>query len=364
MSCAIVGTMKKKALITGITGQDGSYLAELLIDKGYRVYGLQRRTSTPNTSRIDHLYDNPKLPNFVTIYGDLSDTSNLTAIINKIEPDEIYNLGAQSDVKISFYIPEYTANVNALGALRMLEMLRELGAKTRFYQAGSSEMFGTVSKDSVQNEKTPFNPQSPYAASKVFAYHQARIYRKSHNIFVANGILFNHESPRRGTNFITRKITLGLVRIHFNLQKSLKLGNLYSQRDWGYAEEYVEGIWRILQHKVADDFVLATGETHSVKEFIEVASQCLNFRLDWQETGSNERGIDKKSGKIIIEIDPIFFRPNDVAYLRGDPTKAQKLLKWKPKITFAKLVEMMIRSDYDLVEKEIKTGRKIKPQSF
>lgn len=351
--------VRKKALITGITGQDGSYLAELLLAKNYEVYGLLRRSSNPNVHRINHLFNSPTSHNLKTVYGDLSDSSNLTATINKIEPDEIYNLGAQSDVKVSFSLPEYTTNVNALGALRILEAIRELKASTRFYQASSSEMYGSVPKNSVQNETTPFNPQSPYAASKVFAYHQTRIYRSSYKLFAANGILFNHESPRRGTTFISRKITLGLARIRLGLLDRLKLGNLYTQRDWGYAKEYVEGIWRILQYKTADDFVLATGKTHTVKTFIEEAAKCLRIQIAWQGSGISERGIDKKTGKTIIEIDPIYFRPNEVTYLQGDAKKARKLLNWKPSITFTKLVEMMIKSDYDLAKKEAKTGNKI-----
>lgn len=349
--------MAKRALITGITGQDGSYLSELLLEKGYKVYGLRRYASYPNTYRIDHLIDNPKFPKFETVIGDLSDSSNLTVIIDKCKPDEIYNLGALSRVDVSFLMPEYTTNVTGLGALRILEAILQLKAPIKFYQAGSSEMFGKVEKDTFQNEKTPFNPQSPYGLAKVFAFHTTQIYRNSYGIFAANGILFNHESPRRGMKFVTRKITLGLAAIKLGLQDELKLGNLNPKRDWGYARDYVEGITRILHYKKADDFVLATGETHSVREFAQSAAAKLSIDLVWTGAGIHEKGINRKTGKTIIKIDPVHFRPSEVEYLRGDSSNAKKLLGWKPRVSFEELVEIMIKHDYDLVRHEAKLGR-------
>ncbi len=351
--------MVKRALITGITGQDGSYLAELLLEKNYQVYGLQRHSSYPNTHRIDHLINNPKFPNFQTAYGDLSDSSNLSAIIEKCEPDEIYNLGALSHVGVSFSMPEYTVNITGLGALRILEAIRQLKAPVKFYQAGSSEMLGKVEKHLPQNEKTPFNPQSPYALAKVFAFNTTRIYRNSYGIFAANGILFNHESPRRGISFVTRKITLGLSRIKLGTQDTLMLGNLNAQRDWGFAKDYVEGIWKILQYKTPDDFVLATGKTHSVREFAQSAAKQLGIDLVWKGKGVKEKGINRKTGKTIIEIDPVHFRPSEVDYLLGDSSKASKLLGWKPKVSFEQLVGIMVKHDYDLISKEAKPGHKI-----
>lgn len=350
--------MGKRALITGITGQDGSYLAEFLLEKGYQVYGLQRHTSHPNTYRIDHLINNPKFPNFLTGYGDLSDSASLIAIIEKCEPDEIYNLGAQSHVAVSFSMPEHTVNISGLGALRILEAIRQVKAPIKFYQAGSSEMFGKVQKGSFQNENTPFNPQSPYGLSKVFAFHATRIYRSSYNIFASNGILFNHESPRRGIRFVTRKITLGLSRIKLGLQDVLMLGNLNAKRDWGYAKDYVEGIFKILHYKIPEDFVLATGETHSVREFAECAAKELGFDLEWIGSGIKEKGVDRKTGRTIIEIDPVHFRPAEVDFLLGDSAKARKLLNWKPKVNFEGLVEIMVKHDYDQVKQEAKLGRR------
>lgn len=350
--------MAKRALITGITGQDGSYLAELLLEKGYKVFGLQRHASYPNTFRIDHLIDNPKFPNFKTVLGDLSDSSNLTAIIDKYKPDEIYNLGALSRVDVSFLMPEYTTNITGIGALHILEAIRELKAPIKYYQAGSSEMFGKVeNKDSFQNEKTPFNPQSPYGLAKVFAFHMTQIYRNSYDIFSANGILFNHESPRRGMKFVTRKITLGLSRIELGLQDVLTLGNLNAKRDWGYAKDYVEGITKILQYKRADDFVLATGQAYSVREFAQRTAKQLGFDLVWVGKGIKEKGINRKTGKTVIEIDPVHFRPSEVEYLRGDSSYARKLLGWKPKVSFEELVEIMIKEDYDLVKLEARLGK-------
>lgn len=343
--------MPTKALITGITGQDGSYLAELLLGKGYQVYGLQRRASMPNTSRVDHLNEGPNRANFFMTYADLSDGSNLTNIINKIRPDEVYNLGAQSHVQISFDIPEYTVNTNALGPLRILEIIRGLKLPTKYYQASSSEMFGKVLA-TPQNEKTPFNPQSPYGLSKVFAFYITKIYREGYGMFASNGILFNHESPRRGLNFVTRKITLGLARIKLGLQDTLQLGNLESKRDWSYAKDYVEAIWMILQHKEPDDFVIATGQTHTVREFVQEVAGHLGFDLVWKGKGLNERGIDRKSGKVIIEINPKYLRPKEVDILIGDASKARKVLGWKPKTNFAQIAKIMALADLEYVKKE------------
>lgn len=351
--------MGKRALITGITGQDGSYLAEFLLEKGYKVFGLQRHSSYPNTYRIDHLLNNAKFPSFQTAFGDLSDSSNISALIEKAEPDEIYNLGALSHVGVSFSMPEYTVDITGLGALRILEAIRQLKAPIKFYQAGSSEMFGAVEKKTFQNEKTPFNPQSPYALSKVFAFYTTRIYRKSYDIFAANGILFNHESPRRGISFVTRKVTLGLSRVKLGMQDVLMLGNLNAKRDWGYSKDYVEGIYKILHYKSAEDFILATGQTHTVREFVESVAKQLEFDLQWKGKGIEEKGIDRKTGKIIIGIDPVHFRPSEVDYLLGDSSKAKKLLGWKPKVNFQELVEIMVKHDYDLVKKEIGVGHKI-----
>ncbi|MSR71078.1 MAG: GDP-mannose 4,6-dehydratase [Candidatus Taylorbacteria bacterium] len=352
---------KKKAIITGITGQDGSYLAELLLGKGYEVYGIQRRASMPNTHRIDHLFDNSKNPNFFMMYGDLADSSNLFRIINKIRPDEIYNLGAQSHVSVSFDTPEYTANVNALGALRILETLRNLDFPVKYYQASSSEMFGCV-LETPQSEKTPFNPQSPYGVSKVFAFHTTQVFRRGYKLFASNGILFNHESPRRGLNFVTRKITLGLSRVQLGLQEVLRLGNLDAKRDWGYSKDYVEAIWKILQHKEPDDFVIATGETHTVREFVGEVSKYLGLDLIWKGKGLDEKGIDKKTGRVIIVIDPNYFRPNEVDLLLGDASKARRLLNWKPKVTFKKLAEIMAKSDFEYAKKEAQFGTAVVSQ--
>jgi GDPmannose 4,6-dehydratase len=353
----------KTALITGVTGQDGSYLSEFLLEKGYKVYGLQRRTSHPNTYRIDHIYDNPSYPNFVTMYGDLSESSNISRIISKLEPDEIYNLGAQSHVGISFEVPEYTANVTGIGALRILDAIRDLKIPTRYYQASSSEMFGKVLAI-PQNESTPFNPQSPYGISKVFAFYVTRIYRDSYKLFSSNGILFNHESPRRGVNFVTRKITIGLSRVKLGLQKTLKLGNLDSKRDWGYAKDYVEAIWKILQYEKPEDFVIATGKNHSVREFVEVVGKILDMDIVWEGEGIEEKGINRKTGKIVVEVDPIYLRPSEVDELLGDCKKAKKILGWKPKTNFKKLAEIMTKHDYDQAQTELKLGKKTKVYKY
>ncbi|KKW47205.1 GDP-mannose 4,6-dehydratase [Candidatus Kaiserbacteria bacterium RIFCSPLOWO2_02_FULL_54_13] len=329
----------KKALITGISGQDGSYLAELLLKKGYDVHGIVRRASTFNTERIDHLAHR------LTIHhGDLSDSGNIGRLLGKVRPDEIYHLGAQSHVRVSFDIPEYTANVTGLGTLRLLEIIRDIGLRTKFYQASSSEMFGKTA-EFPQTEETPFYPRSPYGCAKVFSFWVAKNYREGHGMFTVNGILFNHESPRRGKTFVTRKITRGLSRIVLGLDEKLYLGNLDAKRDWGYAKDYVEGMWRMLQQKKPDDYILATGETHSVREFAEEAAKCLGIRLEWRGKGVKEKGIDRKTGKVIIEVDPRFFRPAEVDILIGDPSKARKELGWVAKTKFKDLVRMMTEAD-------------------
>ncbi|MEZ7890406.1 MAG: GDP-mannose 4,6-dehydratase [Candidatus Wallbacteria bacterium] len=327
----------KKALITGITGQDGSYLAEFLLKKGYEVYGIIRRSSSFNTGRIDHIYKDPHLPeaNMKLIYGDLNDASSLNKILRDIKPDEIYNLGAQSHVRVSFDIPEYTAEVTGLGAVRILEAIRETGLKTRFYQASSSELFGKV-QEVPQKETTPFYPRSPYACAKLYAYWITVNYREGYNLFACNGILFNHESPRRGETFVTRKITKALANIKYGLQKKLYLGNLDAKRDWGFAGDYVEAMWLMLQQDKPDDYVIATGETYSVKQFLEESFGYAG--LDWKE---------------YVEIDSKYFRPTEVDLLIGDPSKAKKVLGWKPKVTFKELVKMMVDSDMQAVKSAI-----------
>jgi len=338
----------KKALITGITGQDGSYLAELLLEKGYEVHGIIRRSSSFNTSRIDHLYRDPHVNNVKLFlhYGDLSDASNITRLLEKIKPDEIYNLGAQSHVRVSFDIPEYTADVAGIGTLRILDAIREARIKTRFYQASSSELFGKA-QEAPQKETTPFYPRSPYACAKLYAYWITVNYRESYGMYACNGILFNHESPRRGETFVTRKITRGLARIMARKDKCLYLGNLDAQRDWGYAKDYVEGMWRMLQQKNPEDYVLATGETHSVRDFIAECTKLLNIDLAWKGKGIKEIGYDKKTKKTIIKIDPKYFRPAEVDLLLGDPSKARKKLGWKPKTKFKDLVKIMLEADLE-----------------
>ena len=336
----------RKALITGITGQDGSYLAEFLLDKGYEVHGTIRRSSSFNTSRIDHIYKDRHAKNVKLFlhYSDLSDSSNISRLIEKIKPDEIYNLGAQSHVKVSFDMPEYTADVTAIGALRILDAIKKTYIGTKFYQASSSEMFGKV-METPQKETTPFYPRSPYGVAKVFAYWTTVNYRESYGIFACNGILFNHESPRRGSTFVTKKVTEGMVKIKLGLQDKLYLGNLDAKRDWGHAKDYIEGMWMMLQAKKPDDYVLATGETHSVREFVEETAKVLKIDLMWKGKGIKEKGIDRKTGKVIIEIDPKYFRPTEVDILIGDSTKARKILGWSPKITFKKLIKEMIEED-------------------
>jgi GDPmannose 4,6-dehydratase len=344
----------KKALITGITGQDGSYLAELLLKKGYEVHGLIRRASTFNTGRINHLYADPHLKDTKLFlhYGDLSDSSNLNRLLEKIHPDEIYNLGAQSHVRVSFDMPEYTADVTGLGALRLLDAIRESGIKTKFYQASSSEMFGKAMELPLK-ETTPFYPRSPYGCAKVFAYWITKNYREAYNMFAVNGILFNHESPRRGQTFVTRKITRGFAKIKLGKEEKIFLGNLDAQRDWGHARDYVEGMWLMLQADKPDDYLLATGETHTVREFAEIAAKHFGMDLIWQGKGLNEKGIDKNTGKTIIEIDPQYFRPSEVDILLGDPTKAKKGLGWEPKTSFEELVKEMCEADL-VAEQETK----------
>lgn len=338
----------KKALITGITGQDGSYLAEFLLSQGYIVHGLIRRSSSFNTGRIDHIYQDPHVDNrnLILHYGDVSDSSNLSRLLEKIAPDEIYNLSAQSHVRVSFDLPEYTADVTGLGTLRLLDAIREAKIPARFYQASSSEMFGKA-EEIPQKESTPFHPRSPYGCAKVFAHWITKNYRESYGLFASSGILFNHESPRRGETFVTRKITRGFAKIALGLADKIHLGNLEAKRDWGYAPDYVEGMHMMLQHHEADDFVLATGETHSVREFAEKAGKAVGLNLRWEGQGIDEVGIDTNSGKVIVAIDPNYFRPAEVDLLIGDYSKAAEKLGWKPKTTFDQLVELMAKADYD-----------------
>ena len=342
----------KKALITGITGQDGSYLCEILLDKGYEVHGIIRRSSSFNTGRIDHLYNDKEIldKKFFLHYGDITDTSNLNRLLEKIHPDEIYNLAAQSHVKVSFEIPEYTAEVDAVGTLRFLDAIRETGLKTKFYQASTSELYGKI-QETPQNENTPFYPRSPYGVAKIYGYWIVVNYREAYGLFACNGILFNHESPRRGETFVTRKITRAASRIKCDLQDKLYIGNLNAKRDWGYAPEFCEGMWRMLQLEKPEDFVLATGETHTVREFAEIAFKELDIELEWSGEGENEKGIDKASGKTIVEVDKNYFRPTEVDLLIGDASKAKKILGWEPKVKFVELVKKMIQSDYKKVKK-------------
>jgi GDPmannose 4,6-dehydratase len=350
----------KRALITGITGQDGAYLAELLLGKGYEVHGIKRRASSFNTDRIDHLYQDPheRGLRLHLHYGDLTDASNLIRIIQQVQPDEIYNLAAQSHVGVSFETPEYTANSDALGTLRVLEAIRilGLGAKTRFYQASTSEMFGKV-QEVPQRETTPFYPRSPYGAAKVYAYWITVNYREAYGLYACNGILFNHESPTRGETFVTRKITRGLARIHQGLEEFLFLGNLDSLRDWGHARDFVRAQWLMLQQAQAEDFVIATGEQHSVREFAERAALVLGMRLEWRGEGVEERGIDVKTGRTLIKIDPRYFRPTEVETLLGDASKARDKLGWKPEIDFQTLVTEMVTEDLGLAQRDALMAR-------
>jgi len=338
----------KKALISGITGQDGSYLTELLLDKGYEVHGIIRRSSSFNTFRIDHLYKDESILNksLFLHYGDLTDSSNLNRLIEMIQPDEIYNLGAQSHVQVSFEVPEYTAEVDGVGTLRFLDAIREVGIKTIFYQASTSELYGKV-QEIPQTEQTPFYPRSPYAAAKLYAYWIVVNYREAYNLFACNGILFNHESERRGKTFVTRKVSVAVSKIMLGLQDSLSIGNLDAKRDWGYAPEYCEGMWRMLQAEKPNDYVLATGETHTVREFIEESFSTLEQEIEWEGKGIDEKGILKSSGKIVVTIDPRYFRLTEVDLLIGDPAKVKKELGWVPRVTFEELVKIMVNSDYN-----------------
>ena len=339
--------MSKIALITGITGQDGAYLAEFLLKKDYIVHGIKRRSSTKNTERIDSIdVKNIRKQNLKLHYGDLTDSSNIIRLISEINPSEIYNLAAQSHVMVSFETPEYTANADSLGTLRILEAIKtlKLQKKTKFYQASTSELFGNVDK-TVQNEKTPFRPQSPYATAKLYSYWITKNYRDAYGIFASNGILFNHEGPTREETFVTRKITLGISEILRQERKFITLGNLDAKRDWGHAKDYVQGIWKILQHNFPDDFVLSTGKTHSVRKFVELAFSYVGIKINWIGKGDKEVGVDKKNNEIRIKVSKKFYRPNEVEYLRGDSSKAKKLLKWSCKTSFEDLVKEMVLSD-------------------
>ena len=341
---------RKTALITGVTGQDGSYLTDFLLKKGYKIIGVKRRSSSFNTKRIDHIYNDIKQSkNFIPYYGDLTDSSNILRIIQSTQPDEIYNLGAQSHVHTSFEIPEYSANADALGTLRILEALRvlKLQKKTKFYQASTSEIFGNT--EIPQNEKTPFRPRSPYAISKLYAYWTTVNYREAYGIFAVNGILFNHEGPRRGETFVSRKITRAVSEIYRGSKKFFTLGNLNAKRDWGSAQDYVESMWLMLKAKKPSDYVIATGKSHTVKNFVEEAFKCINIKISWKGKGLKEVGYEKKTGRIYIKVEPVYFRPTDVDELRGDASKARRELKWKPKISFKELVGQMMDSDLNEV---------------
>jgi GDPmannose 4,6-dehydratase len=345
----------KTALITGITGQDGAYLAELLLGKGYIVHGVKRRASQFNTDRIDHLYHDPHEPGvrLRLHYGDLTDATNLTRIIQQVQPDEIYNLAAQSHVGVSFETPEYTANADAIGTLRILEAIRFLGLtnKTRFYQASTSEMYGKV-QEIPQRETTPFYPRSPYGAAKLYAYWITVNYREAYGMYACNGILFNHESPLRGETFVTRKITRGLTRIHTGLESCLYLGNLDSLRDWGHAKDYVRAQWLMLQQPEPEDFVVATGEQHSVREFVELAASSLGMRIRWHGKGDREYGLDANTGRTIVKVDPSYYRPTEVDTLLGDPSKARSKLGWRAEVSFTDLVSEMVREDLALAKRD------------
>jgi GDPmannose 4,6-dehydratase len=347
---------ERRALVTGITGQDGAYLADFLIKKGYEVCGVKRRSSLINTQRIDHLYEDPHVPDrsFLLEYGDMTDSTNIIRIMQQFQPTEIYNLAAQSHVKVSFETPEYTANSDAVGTLRLLEAIRilNLGERVRFYQASTSELYGLV-QETPQKETTPFYPRSPYGVAKLYGYWITRNYREAYNFFTSNGILFNHESPLRGETFVTRKITMAAARIKLNLLDAVYLGNLNARRDWGYAGDYVEGMWMILQHHEPDDFVLATGENHSVREFVELAFNEVGIYLEWQGEGINEKGIDTATGRTVVKVDARYFRPTEVDVLLGDATKARDLLGWKPTVSFEELVRRMVEADLREAEKEL-----------
>ena len=346
---------QKVALITGITGQDGAYLAELLLEKGYIVHGIKRRSSLFNTDRVDHLYKDQHEENvrFFLHYGDMTDGTNLIRIIQQVQPDEIYNLAAMSHVQVSFEEPEYTANADAMGALRVLEAIRILGLekKCRFYQASTSELYGKV-QAVPQNEETPFYPRSPYGVAKLYAYWITKNYREAYGIFACNGILFNHESPLRGETFVTRKVTRAVARIKLGLQEKLYLGNLDAKRDWGHARDFVYGMWLMLQQEEAEDFVLATGETKTVREFCDASFKVAGIEVEWKGEGDSEKGIDKKTGKVIVEVDPRYYRPTEVDLLIGDSSKAREKLGWKHKYTFEELVSEMVKADLDLFKRD------------
>jgi len=346
---------EKTALIIGVTGQDGSYLTELLLEKGYLVHGLKRRSSSFNTARVDHLYVDPRTPDvrFRMHFGDLTDATNLCRVIQEVQPDEIYNLGAQSHVQVSFETPEYTANTDALGTLRLLEAMRilKLGGSCRYYQASTSELFGGMG-ETAQREDTPFHPRSPYAAAKLYAYWMTVNYREAYGFHASNGILFNHESPRRGETFVTRKITRAVAAIEWGLQDRLYLGNLEAKRDWGHARDYVDGMWRILQQEEADDYVLATGEVHTVREFVESAFAAVGKTIEWEGRGVDEVGYERRTGRRLVEIDPRYFRPAEVDFLLGDPGKARARLGWSPTVSFGDLVSEMVMSDMNVVMRE------------
>ena len=341
----------KKALITGITGQDGSYLTELLLDKGYEVHGLIRRASTFNTGRIDHLYKDPHLDGVRLFlhYGDLTDSSNLSRLLEKIQPDEIYNLGAQSHVRVSFDVPEYTSDADALGVLRLLDAIKETGIRSHFYQASTSELFGLV-QEVPQSETTPFYPRSPYAVAKMYGFWIVKNYREAYGLHASNGILFNHESPRRGETFVTRKITMAVARIHRGLQDCFYMGNIDARRDWGYAKDYVRMMWMMLQQDKPDDYVVATGEMHTVREFIEKSFECVGRRIEWKGKGVDEVGIDTTTGKTVMRIDPKYFRPAEVEQLLGNPAKAKRQLGWIPEVKFEQLVKLMTEGDLRLLD--------------
>ena len=347
--------MPKTALITGITGQDGAYLADLLLGKGYIVHGIKRRSSSFNSARIDHIYQDPHSPDrrFNLHYGDLTDSTNLIRIIQSVQPDEIYNLAAQSHVQVSFETPEYTANADAVGALRLLEAIRILGLanKTRFYQASTSELYGKV-QEVPQKETTPFYPRSPYGVAKLYGYWITVNYREAYGMHASNGILFNHESPLRGETFVTRKITRAVAAIHLGAQKHLFMGNLDAERDWGHARDYVEGMWRIVQQDTSDDYVLATGEKHSVREFIELAFAKIDRNIQWRGAGVDEIGFDAASGQELIKVDPRYFRPTEVDLLIGDPSKARRVLGWQHQVTFHQLVSEMVEEDLKVIAEE------------
>jgi len=347
-----INEVDMRALITGITGQDGSYLAEFLLKKGYDVHGVVRRSSSLNRQRIEKISDfGREDKNFHMHYGDMNDASSLNRILEIVEPDEIYNLAAQSHVAISFDIPEYTAEATGVGVVRLLDAMRDTGSKAKFYQASSSELFGEV-REIPQKETTPFYPRSPYACAKAYAFYITRNYREAYKMFACNGILFNHESPRRGENFVSRKITLGMARVKYGLQDCITLGNLDAKRDWGYALDYVEAMWMMMQHDKADDYVIASGKTHTVREFVNEVARQLDMEINWKGSGVEEKGYDKRTGRVLINISPRYFRPSEVNLLLGDASKAKNELGWEPKIGFEKLISIMLEGDLNIAETE------------